>query len=50
MHRFMVKLKTAGIFKGILETWNSTRNPKNFAGKWREENMGGARLPSAYLP
>jgi hypothetical protein len=31
MHRFMVKIKTAGIFKGILETWNSTRNTKNFA-------------------
>jgi hypothetical protein len=31
MHGFMVKIKTAGIFKGILETWNSTRNPKNFA-------------------
>jgi hypothetical protein len=31
MHRFMVKIKTATIFKGILETWNSTRNAKNFA-------------------
>jgi hypothetical protein len=31
MRRFMVKIKTADIFKGILETWNSTRNPKNFA-------------------
>jgi hypothetical protein len=31
MHRFMVKIKIAGIFNGILETWNSTRNPKNFA-------------------
>jgi hypothetical protein len=31
MHRFMVKIKPASIFKGILESWNSTRNGENFA-------------------
>ena len=31
MHRFMVKIETAGIFKGIFEMRKSTRNEENFA-------------------
>jgi hypothetical protein len=49
MHRFMVKIKTADIFKGIFETWNSTRNAKNFA-KSGAKKIGTARVyyPSIY--
>ena len=31
MHRFMVKIETAGIFKGVFEIQKSTRNEENFA-------------------
>ena len=31
MHHFMVKIETAGIFKGIFEKQKSTRNEENFA-------------------
>jgi hypothetical protein len=31
MHRFMVKIETAGIFKGVFETRKSTRIEQNFA-------------------
>jgi hypothetical protein len=31
MRRIMVNFKSASIFKGILETQNSTRNGENFA-------------------
>jgi hypothetical protein len=29
MHRFLVKIKPANIFKGVLESWNSTQNAGN---------------------
>jgi hypothetical protein len=43
MHRFMVNIKPASIFKGILESWNSTRNGKNFA-EMRVLGTGALRI------
>jgi hypothetical protein len=31
MHRFLVNIKSADIFKGILQAWKSTQNAENFA-------------------
>ena len=31
MHRFMVKIETAGIFKGIFEMQKLAQNEENFA-------------------
>ena len=40
MHRFMVKIKTAAIFKGIHEMQKSTPNEENFAKNHAWETRG----------
>jgi hypothetical protein len=48
MHRFMVKIKPANIFKGVLESWNSTRNAGNFT-QMRAKSASIARVYHAVI-
>ncbi len=46
MHRFMVNMKTARIFKGIPESWNPAKNAEKFA-KMRWLKGGGVAVNQA---
>jgi len=48
MHRFMVNMKTARIFKGIPESWNLGKSAEKFA-KMRQLETGGGAIIQARI-
>ena len=48
MHRFMVNIKSAHVFNGVLESWNLARNGKKNA-KMRANNTCASRVYHAVI-